>query len=278
MKLISLKEAKNKGLKHYFTGKKCPKNHISKRNVSSRSCITCDRQNTKKTRSDPIKKKKYIQKAKEYKNNNRDRVNEMKNEWYYNNKVKVSKLYKIKYDNNEDFRLNAFFRAKQRKKNISISTPKWENPHLSKQIYKIAKEIEKEINIKMAVDHIIPLKGKNVCGLNVWYNLTILPYVINNVKKNIVVPNVIDQIPGPKLWMDYIFKKKTFLINSFPNKKHFDEYLKLHKYLYNRVMKDNIKFDENNQLSKLNPWFRYMKASKKIKSFRDYLMFLPISY
>ena len=39
--IISLKEAKKKGLKHYFTGKRCTRGHISLRHTSSRGCVQC---------------------------------------------------------------------------------------------------------------------------------------------------------------------------------------------------------------------------------------------
>lgn len=39
--IISRKEAKTLGLKHYFTGKECPNGHISKRTVSSYGCVQC---------------------------------------------------------------------------------------------------------------------------------------------------------------------------------------------------------------------------------------------
>jgi hypothetical protein len=36
------------------------------------------------------------------------------------------------------------------------------------------------------VDHIIPLRGKNVCGLHVHYNLRVCLRIVNKKKKNSV--------------------------------------------------------------------------------------------
>ena len=50
MEIITLKEAKEKGLKFYFTGKPCLRGHLSERIVSGRSCKECTRENIKKSR------------------------------------------------------------------------------------------------------------------------------------------------------------------------------------------------------------------------------------
>ena len=41
---ISRAEAKAVGLKHYFTGKACPKGHVSKRTTHNTSCAECQRE------------------------------------------------------------------------------------------------------------------------------------------------------------------------------------------------------------------------------------------
>lgn len=42
-KTVSLEEARNQGLKHYFTGTPCKRGHISVRLVSSRRCCECSK-------------------------------------------------------------------------------------------------------------------------------------------------------------------------------------------------------------------------------------------
>lgn len=37
-------------------------------------------------------------------------------------------------------------------------------------------------NIEWHVDHIVPLKGHNVCGLHIWNNFAVIPKV-NNLRK-----------------------------------------------------------------------------------------------
>lgn len=66
---------------------------------------------------------------------------------------------------------------KQRELRIALATPKWVN---------IKEIINFYINTPegMTVDHIIPIHNKNVCGLNVPWNLQYLSHNQNSTKKN----------------------------------------------------------------------------------------------
>lgn len=65
--------------------------------------------------------------------------------------------------------------------------PRWIKDVFIKEIrefYKMAKELEKIFPWKQHVDHIIPMKGKNVSGLHVPWNLQILSQKANLEKGN----------------------------------------------------------------------------------------------
>lgn len=67
------------------------------------------------------------------------------------------------------------------------ATPKWLTESQLEEIqskYSHAKECEMLSGDKYHVDHIIPLRGKLVCGLHVPWNLQILPADINISKSN----------------------------------------------------------------------------------------------
>jgi hypothetical protein len=67
------------------------------------------------------------------------------------------------------------------------ATPRWLNEKQLSDIQNIYKEASiktAQTNIKHEVDHIVPLQGKNVCGLHVPWNLQILTKSENCSKSN----------------------------------------------------------------------------------------------
>jgi len=52
------------------------------------------------------------------------------------------------------------------------------------QAYDLAQLRTKVFGFKWHVDHVIPLKGKNVCGLHTPYNLQVIPAKENLRKRN----------------------------------------------------------------------------------------------
>ena len=63
------------------------------------------------------------------------------------------------------------------------ATPAWADKVAIDYIYYAAKVIERVYGTKWHVDHIIPLKGKTVCGLHVQNNLQLLA-PLDNIKKS----------------------------------------------------------------------------------------------
>ncbi len=67
------------------------------------------------------------------------------------------------------------------------ATPVWltDDDHwMIEQAYDIARLRTTMLGVKFEVDHIIPLRGRKVCGLHVPWNLQITPLKANRVKSN----------------------------------------------------------------------------------------------
>jgi hypothetical protein len=77
--------------------------------------------------------------------------------------------------------------SKRRARNRE-ATPSWltsaHKAHI-KRTYKLASFIGEVTGVAYHVDHIVPLNGKNICGLNVPWNLQVLRADINLSKSNV---------------------------------------------------------------------------------------------
>lgn len=97
--IISRDEARSKGLARFFNGVPCRNGHIADRYVARGNCVVCkaeaekrwynNKQDTvleyrKKLRADPHHKQKQSEKAKEWREKNKDAVKAHRDQWYKN--------------------------------------------------------------------------------------------------------------------------------------------------------------------------------------------------
>lgn len=104
-----------------------------------------------------------------------DRARVRASEYYY--KVRGTKSFKAK----------ASERASARRALKLKATPSWITEDQLEEIenfYWLTKDLQSLSGEVYHVDHIVPLKGKNVCGLHVPWNLQVLPADINLSKGN----------------------------------------------------------------------------------------------
>lgn len=177
----SVKEAREAGSPYYFTGKPCKRGHMDYRTVSTRNCRSCGTERAAEFKKSPkfkreiyadlpdeIKRKR-LDTALQWKRQNKDYCDSYRNDWRDKNRSKV-----------RTSNIN-------RKKKVKEATPPWLSKFQKFQIeliYTVRDELNK-IAGKVAyhVDHRIPLRGKDVCGLHVPWNLRVLTASDNMSKR-----------------------------------------------------------------------------------------------
>jgi hypothetical protein len=113
---------------------------------------------------------------------NADKCNENTKKWQEQNPSKVTATAK-NYSMNNKGKVNANT-AKRAAVKLQ-RTPKWLSKLHFKQIgifYDSASMLTEELGIEFEVDHIIPLRGDNVSGLHVPWNLQVITAKENRVK------------------------------------------------------------------------------------------------
>ena len=204
MEIINRKEAKEQGLKYYFTGDKCVNNHVAERNTKTKACVVCREDTLQRYYS--ANKELVKERAKIWVSENQEQAIETRKSHYKNNKEKVDLKNKNWAKNNKDKRKANYaqwksvpenyektlvasrkskkkHRAKRtseaayRRAHKRNATPKWADLKSIEAIYKSCPK-------GFHVDHIIPLINKLVCGLHVESNLQILEKIENLKKSN----------------------------------------------------------------------------------------------
>ena len=143
------KDAQQKGLLKYFSGKPCNNRHVAERYTRNGECVECATARWKT--GDPTSHAARV----------------MKHYWRNRERLIAQSV--------ERHRLTGY-NAQRRAAKLK-ATPKWANLEAIRAIYaKCPKGYH--------VDHVIPLKGINVCGLHIAENLQILPASDNLRKSN----------------------------------------------------------------------------------------------
>ena len=183
-------EAKKFGSKYYFTGQPCKHGHIAPRKTKG-ACIECLKIEWVKgneTRADYFR---------EY--NKREDVKDRKNEWYQENRetvinnaatrpAHVLREYRNAWKSNNKTQVLADNKVRRRKHREA--TPPWltrKQKSEIRQLYQIAITMTQTTGEQYVVDHIVPLRSHEVCGLHVPWNLRVITQEENLKKSNKLV-------------------------------------------------------------------------------------------
>lgn len=187
----TIKEAKAAGVKHYFTGKECHRGHLSPRFVSTRKCMKCSNLYCK----DRYEKNPdyFKRRARDWYNDNHEYALERMVRWRANNR-EISRKAASRWARNNSAKVLAIINA--RRARLLQAIPAWADLEAIKKIYEKRKQISLDTGILHHVDHIVPLKGKTVCGLHVENNLRIIPAVENLQKQSKLVEKLLGELDG----------------------------------------------------------------------------------
>lgn len=123
----------------------------------------------------------------EYAQKNKEKVANWKEKYRKNNKNKVAAT-QARYCQ-ENPHKTAAIAARYRAAKLK-ATPQWVDLNKIKIVYEYAALCSKVLNQDFHVDHIVPLRGKTVCGLHVPANLQVLEASVNIAKSNRQWPNM----------------------------------------------------------------------------------------
>jgi hypothetical protein len=104
---------------------------------------------------------------------------------FYKENIEQRRAYQRHWSKTNRGIANALGRKYKLKK--AKATPLWLTPEQLYNMqctYKVAAQLSETSNEKWHVDHIVPIRGKDVCGLHVPWNLQLLPAKMNMTKGN----------------------------------------------------------------------------------------------
>lgn len=78
-------------------------------------------------------------------------------------------------------------RGRMREERVRRATPPWVNVAAIRAVYEEAARVTLATGVPHEVDHIVPLGGRNVCGLHVPWNLRVITAEANRLKNNTFV-------------------------------------------------------------------------------------------
>ena len=195
--MISRKEAKEQGLKRYFSGQTCKHGHTDERLTSTGACILCATKYSKKWKIDNRESKlasckRYysenkeliVKKQKAYRTDQKEHYWQVRNAYITANREKVN-AHKAAWKKRNPAKVT--FDTVKRNAAKMKRTPAWltlVDFERMENEYRLAALQTKITGTIWHVDHIIPLQGENVCGLHVPANLKAIPGMDNLRKSN----------------------------------------------------------------------------------------------
>lgn len=190
---VSRAEARENGQPWFYTGVACRRGHLDRRSTANGACYSCSNLRDKERRSENITEYREADRRSYWKNVDKKR---QRSRQYHANNVDKRKLYdKERYPKEKGQRIEraSEWNRNNQHRRVHLIAARRAAQHLASPAWltKTQKDRIKDFYLLRAaygrdfeVDHIVPIKGKNVCGLHVPWNLQVLTVIENNRKSN----------------------------------------------------------------------------------------------
>lgn len=194
---ISKREAKSSGVRRYYTGKPCKNGHLEYRDVKH-GCRGCRREKERARKKTGKGREARREAERRYRSSPKGRVKAALQKKKRLEKIKADPVLFEVYKAKQKERKRRYFatssgKASQKRKSffneekIRLATPKWCDKTVLNRFISNCPEGHH-------IDHIIPLRGTTVWGLNIPENLQYLPAQENLSKGNKVDPLTLEAV------------------------------------------------------------------------------------
>lgn len=205
------KEARERGLAFYHTGKPCKNGHLEPRRISSGKCLGCERDASSRWREanpDHFKQKyhadpeHYRHRAREYYQQNAEKVKAYSRAYYASDSKSINKRRRAQKQGylratlghrrevRRRYRMTEAGRAannaynSRRRSDKRSATPSWADHSAILEVYALAHRVQAASGVRIHVDHYYPIRGATVCGLHVKENLRVITAEENEAKND----------------------------------------------------------------------------------------------